>query len=135
MSLLSVLSSLEIATRVLSGVSYPSLSITFIVFHQIVQMLDEFLISSLVSSYHQVATNLKTFVLQRQKDLQNSNSTLSYLSMSIDLKFKLAYAKDNIEEEKIKKNLLDYITFTYPSSICSISIHHKKKKKEHKISY
>jgi hypothetical protein len=49
LSFLKVISPLEIATRVLSSVNYPSLGFTFIVFHQILQNLDDFLTSSLIS--------------------------------------------------------------------------------------
>ncbi len=127
MSPLSVFSLLETATRVLSGVSYQSIGNKFIVLHQNVQKHDKFLNSSLVSSYHHLASNLKTFILQRQKKFQDSDSILTYLSVSDDQMFKFAYIKNDVEKEKIEKNLLDYITFTYSSSIRSISKHQKNK--------
>ncbi len=66
MSLLRVLLPLEVATRVLSGVNYSSLGCTFIIFHQIIRRLDEFINSAAVSSHHHLATSLKTSVLSRK---------------------------------------------------------------------
>ncbi len=96
MSLLIVLSPLEVVTRVFSGVRYPSLSCTFIVFHQVIQKLDNFLHSVTVPSHADLALALKTHVLQRKNELQHFNGTLSFLSMSVDQRLKLAYVWETI---------------------------------------
>ncbi len=87
MSLLLVLSFLEIATRILSGVDYPSLYFTFVVFDQTIQSLDDVLKSFLISSYYCLASSLNTFVLEKNNNLKNHNGTSSFLSMSVDPRF------------------------------------------------
>jgi hypothetical protein len=101
LSLLFVISPLEVATTVLSGVQYPSLGCTFVVFHQIFQKLHDFIKSVTTLSPAFLASSLKTCVLQRKKELEKHNGTLSFLSMSVDPRFKLAYVQDAEKKETI----------------------------------
>ncbi len=127
--MLKVLSPLKVATGILSGVNYPSLSYTFVVFHQILQNLDQFLRTHLVSSHHHLASALKSFVLQRKDDLKKHNGTISYLSMCVDPKFKLAYVDGDVEREKSQSDLLEYIMQSYPTSIpCTPKPKQRKKR-------
>jgi hypothetical protein len=128
MSLLKILSSLEVAIMVLAGVQYPSFGCTFVVFHCIIQMLNDFVKSVTIPSHASLASSLKTFVLQRKKELEEHNCTLSFLSMSIDLRFMLAYIQDAEKKEQIKKELSDCITITYPDSLTCISNRDKRKR-------
>jgi hypothetical protein len=91
MFLLKVLSLLETSIRFLSCVGFSHLSFTFIIFHQIIWKLDNFLKSSFTSSYHHLALSVETLVLQRERDYEKYNGTLSSLSISVDPMFKLAY--------------------------------------------
>ncbi len=72
---------------------------------------------------------MKEFVVQRKIDLHKHNGTLASLSMSVDPRFKLAYVNDLSERDKIKKNLLVYITEAYPLSLPSPSTSSKMKKR------
>jgi hypothetical protein len=134
MSLLKVLSPLEVATRVLSGVQYPSLGCTFVGFHQVIQKLDDFLHSVIVPTHASLALALKTHILQRKNELQHFNGTLSFLSMSVDPRFKLAYVQDPIKEEQIKGQLFDHIAVTYPDSLSCISKPDKKRRRAQNVS-
>jgi hypothetical protein len=87
------------ATRLLSGIDYPSLGFTFVVFHQIIQHLNDFLKFFLVSPYHHLALSLRTIVLQRKNNPEKHNGKLSYLSMSVDPRFKHAYVEDVVQKK------------------------------------
>jgi hypothetical protein len=134
MSLLKVTSPLKIATRVLPGAHYLSLGYTFVVFHQIVGKLGNFLKSVAIASQASLASSLKSYVLKRKSLLERQNGILSYLSMSVDPRFKLAYIHNPIKKKQITKLSSDYISATYLSSLPCISMPDMKRKRAQDVS-
>ncbi len=118
--MISVFSPLEVATRILSSIGYQCLDFYIVVFYHIIQNLDDFLQSSFVFSYPYLALSMKTYLSQWRENLKKHNGAWSYLSMSVDPRVKPAYVVDVTKREEIQKNLLDYIIYTYSTSISRI---------------
>jgi hypothetical protein len=132
--LLKIPSPPEVAIKVLSSVQYPSFGCIFVVFHQIIHKLDDFLQVITIVSHASLALSFKTYVLRRRSELQEFNSTLSFLSISVDPKFKLAYIQDAMKAEQIKKMLFDQVTVTYPNLLPCISKPDRRRKRAQNVS-